>query len=477
MRVVWFMRTVTAATHWNRRCFVADLLWIGLVVLILVPNVMAQEAPNGGAEEPAAQSAADNSDAENSDADNSDAETEAARRAFKSDVLEWVDELDSPTLRVRKEAERSLIEAGPKALDHLPKNRVGISLEVAERLERVKKALVASRTKDEIETKSIQIRLDKVSNLGEALEAISRGSGVEFEHNADVAIPVNPVVTPLSFWHAVDLVLDQAKLDVNFYGGDSETLRLDPRAAERPSRVDSAAYVGVYRIEATSVASRRNLRQADLSGLNIGIEISWAPSLTPIGLTIPVAQLSGKLDDGAVLKPQDSGETIDVATNSEIAFTELYLPMKLPAGQPSRIESLSGELKALLPGEKKMFEISLAEPNGKKKIDAMTVQLEEVRRNGPLHEVRVAVELDQAGRSLESHRYWIFENQVFIRRKDGSKAQHLGFEVYRQTESGVGIGYLFDLGDAANDSTLVYQSPTSVIPNEVPFVIQDIPLP
>jgi len=472
MRVVWFMRTVTAVITWNRRCCVTDLLRVCLVVFAFVPYVIAQDAPSGGTEDPAAESAAGSSEAEKSEA-----ETESARRAFKSDVREWVDELDSPTLRVRKAAERSLIEAGPKALDYLPKNRAGISVEVAQRLERVKKALAARRTKDEVETKASQIRLDKVSNLGEALEAISRGSGVEFEHNADPAMPVNPVASSLSFWHAVDLVLDQAKLDVNFYGGDSETLRLVPRGPERPSRVDSAAYVGVYRIEATSVASRRNLRQSDLSGLNVAIEISWEPRLTPIGLTLPVSQLSGKLDDGAVLMPQDSGETIDVATNGEIAFSELYLPMKLPAGQPTTIESLSGEIKALLPGEKKTFEISLAEPNGKKKIDAMTVQVEDVRRNGPLHEIRVAVELDQAGRSLESHRYWIFENQAFIRLKDGSKAQHLGFEVYRQTESGVGIGYLFDLGDAANESTLVYRSPTAVIPNEVPFVIQDIPLP
>ena len=107
----------------------------------------------------------------------------------------------------------------------------------------------------------------------------------------------------------------------------------------------------------------------------------------------------------------------------------------------------------------------------------MTVQVEAVRRDGPLHEIRLSVELDEAKRSLESHRHWIFENEVYVVEKDGNKAQHLGFEVYRQTESGVGVGYLFDLGDNADDSTLVYRSPTSVVDNEVPFVIQDIPLP
>jgi hypothetical protein len=254
-------------------------------------------------------------------------------------------------------------------------------------------------------------------------------------------------------------------------------LQLVRREAERPSRVDSAAYTGVYRIEPTAVTSRRSLNQPSMSGLNVSVEISWEPRLTPIGLTIPITQLVGRLDDQAVLRPQESGDTIDVATNSDIAFSEFFLPMKLPAGQPDKIEALSGIIRALLPGKRQAFELSLGQPGNKQTIDAMTVQIEAVRRNGPLHEVRVAVELQDADRSLESHRHWVFENQVHIRRKDGSRADHLGYEVFRQTQSGVGIGYLFDLGDAVDQCTLVYESPTAVIPNEVAFVIQDIALP
>ena len=465
MRVVWFVRAVTAVcTRIHCRFCVTGAKLSPVAVLLFVQLV----APFVLASNSVAQNAAEETEQN---------DIEAARRAFRSDVLEWVDELDSPTLRVRKEAERFLIAAGPRALDYLPKNGAVISVEKSERLGRVRKALEASRAKSEIDTKSTRIKMDKVTNLGDALAVITLASGIEFEHDADSSMPVNPVAAPLAFWHALDIVLDQTKLDVNFYGGDNETLRLDPRAGKRPSRVDSAAYVGVYRLEATSVASRRNLRRPDLNGLNVGVEVSWEPRLTPIGLTIPVAQISGKLDDGAVLKPQQSGGKIDVATNVAIAFSEIYLPMQLPAGQPSKIYSLSGVINALLPGEKKKFEIPLGELNAKKKIDAMTVQVEAVRRDGPLHEIRLSVELDEAKRSLESHRHWIFENEVYVVEKDGNKAQHLGFEVYRQTESGVGVGYLFDLGDNADDSTLVYRSPTSVVDNEVPFVIQDIPLP
>ncbi|MFK8114131.1 MAG: hypothetical protein AB8B91_18155 [Rubripirellula sp.] len=396
---------------------------------------------------------------------------------LKSDVLEWVDELDAPSLSKRKEAEQKLIQAGPQVLEFLPESRVGVSIEASERLTRVRKALKSMRTKAETKSGVISIRLSDVRTLGEALEAISRDSGIEFECDADEAMAVSPVDAPLTFWHAIDLVLDQTNLDINFYGGDTGTLQIVARNPERPSRVDSAAYTGVYRIEPTSVTSRRSLNQPNLSGLNISVEISWEPRLTPIGLTIPIAQLTGRLDDDAVLKPQESGETIDIATNSDIAFSEFYLPMKLPAGQPEKITALSGIIRALLPGKEQVFELPLKEANSKKTIDSMTVQVEAIRKNGPLHELRIAVELQDADRSLESHRHWIFENEVYVKRKDGSRAEHLGYEVFRQTASGVGIGYLFDLGDVVGESTFIYQSPTAVVPNEVPFVIQDIALP
>lgn len=394
----------------------------------------------------------------------------------KSDVLRWVDELDARSLSTRKAAERALIDAGPNALDFLPESKPGMSIEATERLSRVRKTLMKQRTKMETSAESASVDLGNAATLGEALEAISRDSGIEFDIDADPSLAITTTGTSLPFWHALDLVLDQASLDINFYAGDQNTLKLVGRAPERPSRVDSAAYAGVYRIEPTAVTSRLALDNPTLSALNISVQIAWEPRMTPIGLTLPIDQLSAKLDDGAKLKPQESGDTIDVATNADIAFSEFFLPMQLPAGQPEKVESLTGLVRALLPGKKQTFDLPLSQSGTPQTIDAMTVTVESVRPNGPLHEVRVGVELKDADRSLESHRHWIFENQVFVRRKDGSRADHLGYEVYRQTNSGVGIGYLFDLG-LPEEATLVYQSPTAVIPSEVSFVIQDIPLP
>ena len=431
--------------------------------LLLNSHVVAQDG--SPANDESEQSAGSDDDAAKPDAE------------VKSDVLMWVGELDASSLSKRRAAEKALIEIGPAALQFLPETRDGFSLEASQRLTRVRAALQAIRTKEETRADSIVVRLDKASTLGEALEAISLESQVEFEYQADESLPIKPTQTPLSFWHAVDYVLDQTDLDINFYGGDEGTLMLVQREEGRPSRVESAAYAGVYRIEPTQATSRRNLRNPATSGLNVNVEISWEPRLTPIGLTIPIDELTGKLDDGATLEPQASGDNIEISTNADIAFSEFFLPLNLPAGKPRKIDSLSGNIRALLPGKRQTFELALGQANDKKTIDSMTVEIETVRKNGPLHEIRVAIQLDDPGRALESHRQWIFENDAFVRRKDGSRADHLTIEVFRQSESSVGVGYLFDLGDDINESTFIYKSATAVVPNEVPFIIQDIPLP
>ncbi|MCS7467510.1 hypothetical protein NZK35_12730 [Stieleria sp. ICT_E10.1] len=392
----------------------------------------------------------------------------------KTDVLEWVDQLDARKASDRSAAEKALIEAGADALPYLPESRPEFSIEASERLSRVKAALMT--LKAETQSKAIRIRLGDATTLGEALEVISRESEIEFEHSADESLPIQSSNAPLSFWHAVDLVLDQTNLDINHYGGDRETLQLVPRQETRQSRVDSAAYSGVYRIEPTAVSARRVFNQPGQSGLNLSMEITWQPGLTPIGLTIPVAQLSGKLDDGQSLKPQTTENTIDIAANSELAFSEFYLPLELPTESPTRIESLRGTIQSLLPGKRHSFELPLTEVGNNQTVDAMTVELERVQRNGALYEIRFSVELQDADRALESHRQWIFQNPVYVRDAEGNRVENLGYELYRQTESGVGMGYLFEI-DKLEGAKLVYESPTSVVRNEVDFVLHDIMLP
>lgn len=413
------------------------------------------------------------------------------------DVPIWIADLDGSTSQIRREAEQRLLAAGPEAGQYTPVTFDHLSIDARERMQRIEAKWRQMKTR--VETGTTTVKMQNARTLGAALDAISHASGVEFDLESagpgiDRDQPIRPSVTPLGFWQAVDLVLDQADLDINFYGGDRQRLTLVPRPPDQISRADAAAYAGIYRLQPTIVTARRVLGDASQSSLNLTMSIAWQPNRTPIGLSIPIAQLKGEFDNGDELRSQASGESIDIATSGEIAESQFYLPLQLPLAHlefqaggaapaksnVSEITHLSGQITALIPGPRKKFELSLADVAPSQTHDAMTVSIEAIRDTDPLREIRVGVELFGAGRALESHRQWIFENEVFVLLPDGSRKEHLGYEVYRQTESGVGIGYLFDLGGVGPPpagAKLICDSPTSVRRNEVPFVLNGIPLP
>ncbi len=327
------------------------------------------------------------------------------------------------------------------------------------------------------ETTAASIDLGEVTDLAAALEAIGIESGVTFRHRADPTTPIEVDQSPLTFWQALDAVLDQSSLDVDPYSGDGDVWRLTPRAPQRPPRGTSAVYFGQYRIEPQTVTARRELIRPRLSGLQVGMRLAWEPELAPIGLSVPIASVSGELDDGTAVVPQDAAGTIDIATNRSSFSADFFLPLQLPDSGSRQIRRLEGTIESMIPGDRGRFELALSDPVAEQTIGDMTVRIEGVRRQGELVEVRLGIELENAGRSLESYRQWIFENPATVRLGDGSDARHLGMEVYRQTVSGVGVGYLYDLGDTFDGFKLVYESPTSVIRDQTKFVLRDIPLP
>lgn len=321
------------------------------------------------------------------------------------------------------------------------------------------------------------VSLADAANFDEALEVLGLDTGLIFKHPLQGTELIESIAEPLPFWAALDRLLDQKQLDVNFYGGGSGTLNLVRRQPGRLSRSGSAAYCSVFRIEPISVTAKRTVRQAGLSGVSLAIEVSWEPQVRPIGLAFPLQKIRAVLDDGSVLLPQQSGGTIEVSTNSEIAFAECRLPLQLPEGRPRRIESLTGVIQTMIPGTRQQFEIPLNGEINSVTIDAMTVRVEDVRQQDQLQQVTLEVELEDAGRALESHRQWVLENRIFLQKEDGTQLSHLGFEVLSQSDSGFRVNYLFNLNDGAHRATLIYESPTSVATREIEFEIKEIELP
>ncbi|XZE55698.1 hypothetical protein SH139x_001721 [Planctomycetaceae bacterium SH139] len=389
-------------------------------------------------------------------------------------VAELIERLDGSKLAIRQQAERDLLGLGPSILDFLPDSARALSAEASQRLRRVRLELELQQAKQAAGAKLIS--LGRADDLQAALKRISELTEIGFQTNGQF----NPVLEldvsrSQTFWKTLDTVLDAAEADVNFYVGKAGELGIAQRAEGRPSRTDSAAYAGVYRLEPTRVMARRDLRSAQRSELSIGCEIAWEPRLTPIGLTLPLESVVAVCDDGQQLRA-DMGE-ITIAANASISSTEFNIPLPLPTDSPLRISTLSGTLRSMLPGAREHFKIDISKPHEAETVGNVTVLVEAVRANNHLHEVRLEVAFVEGGAALESHRQWIFDNPAYVTTASGERREVLGTETYRQTAERLGISFLFDLDEDPTGFTFHYETPVSIIQNEVQFVMRDIPLP
>lgn len=468
------------------------------------PQAPAQQAAPAEQEKPKDETPGDDK-AKETDEDSEDEEVDLG-----AEVDRLTAQLDARRLRERQAAEKALVELGPQILPLLPSELDLPTAEMRQRLKRVKAQLENMESTTSIDATAVTV--SNATTLGDALKQITRQTGVRFEgqYNADATIGVNLKKVPM--WLAVDEALDQANLDVNPYGSVDNSIALTQRAPTRPSRSDTAAYSGVFRVEPISLLARRDLHNPELNGLDVTIDIGWEPRLTPIGLSLPLENVSAKLDDGAKLELQDSSETANAMPGGDAPSSQTILPFKLPAGRPNKIETLTGTIDALLPGKVEKFDFALAEGTFQPR-DAgeVKVQVESVTPNGELHEVRVLVTFKNPDRALESHRGWVFDNPSYVRRADykptgtldhaaagddedsddnkdaaaqislpvgdPNRIENLGYELYRQTSDEIGIGFLFDLQGDPSKFVYRYETPTNIIRSKVEFTLHDITLP
>jgi hypothetical protein len=91
--------------------------------------------------------------------------------------------------------------------------------------------------------------------------------------------------------------------------------------------------------------------------------------------------------------------------------------------------------------------------------------------------VRLSIAYDTGGPAFESHRTWIYHNEVYLQAEDGRRFPvNDGFETIAETGGGVGVEYRFkDLPDLAPSAwELVYVAPTLLIDAPVEFEFKGV---
>lgn len=395
-------------------------------------------------------------------------------------VRRLVRQLDNNEPAVRQDAENQLIGLGPRILSLLPRSTERMPPETRERLGRIRQALQLRLAAQIIQTS--RVTLQDTMTLAQAFSAVQEQTGnrIVASEQAGDGLTIDCDFEKVPFWEAIDKILDQAKLTVNPYGGESQALSVEPRRPDELPRFGRAAYEGPFRFEPTVISAVRDLRNPTTnSSLRIRLESSWEPRLNPIVLSLPLNRVLAVDDQRRVLVTSNSKASLKALVQPLTSNVEFDIPFQAPDRSARRITSLQGVITAVIPGRVETFRF-----RDLKKTDhasqhraGVTVTYEQLRKNDDVYEVRIRIRFDNATDILASHQGWFYRNDAFVLDSQGQRIEQAGLQLTSRKEDEVGIAYLFAFEKPISEYTFVYKTPSLILRKEISFELKNISLP
>ncbi|MCE9605821.1 MAG: hypothetical protein K8U03_13075 [Planctomycetia bacterium] len=401
-------------------------------------------------------------------------------------IAELVRELDAPQKARREEAERKLIAIGPSVVERLPKPGPSVSAEVVGRLNRVRAALYRARAEASVHASTITLAV-KDASLAQVFAEIEKQTGnhlVDFRRQfgqqaADLRLTLDMAKQP--FWKALDAVAEQAGMEVyHFAGEDGLALVAAPQDKAKP-RVSphTVSYSEAFRIEARRVTASRNPAVADGGELRVELEVAWEPRLKPLFLTSKMSKVAAIDDRGEPIAPGNAELATEIPPQGKACRAEIALSFKSPPRSAQAIKTLRGTLDVLLPAELHTFRFTKLNDAGRQeqRAAAVTVAIEEPRKNNDLVQIALALKYENPANALESHRAWFYKNPCYLEAADGTKTPPGTIELTRQSNDELMLNLLFAPDGDWTRQTFVYQTPADIVVLPVVYEFSDLPLP
>jgi hypothetical protein len=413
-------------------------------------------------------------------------EAAASTEDLKTQVARLVKQLDANELAQREAAEQQLVALGSAALDLLPQPSNKMSAEVKERLGRVRDKLQRAEAVAVVQPSKVTIDVQS-QPLSKVLAEFTKQTGNAFtdyreQMGQEARDPkISLKVDAVPFWQAVDQALDVADSTLYAYADEAEEDALaviDRPISELPRQERAFSYSGPFRLEATTMEANVDLRNPMARSLALLLDVAWEPRLRPVNLEVALADVSAADESGNAIAVEAEEERTDIQIVPGEHVTEVRIPLVMPARSVGKIASLKGKFTALVPGREETFRFDdFKKANQEQRRSGVVVGLERVRKNNDVWEFRVRVRFDDAAGALQSHMGWIFNNEAFLETSDGQKIEPDGTETYRQTEDEVGVAYLFGIEGKLTGHTLVYKTPTVIVPLPIEFELKEMELP
>jgi hypothetical protein len=419
------------------------------------------------------------------------AEAEAAAKIeeLTTKVRALVKQLDANQQAQRDTAEKELVALGSDVLPLLPAVNNRTPAEVRNRLARVRAALLKIAV--EAATRPATVTLEGEMLTSEAFKKITEQTGNKFidyrdrfgqddDQKPDLKDPkIKLSLDKVTFWKAVDTVLDAAEFSLYDYDEESDALAFTAREANAIKRLGGAYYGGLFRLEPSRIEAVRNLKNTSSRSLRLTVDVAWEPRVRPIVLQQPLADVTAVDEKGNSLTFDSTQGTPEVSVEGTNGGVELDFPLNAPERSVKQIASLKGKLIATVLGRVETFEFADLDKIKKAEEErgGVTVAIDEARRNNDIFDVSIRVQFDKAANALESHRGWIYNNEAYLLDPRGERVEIAGLEATRQEINEVGVAYKFVPEGDLTGHTFVYKTPAAIVKMPVQFELKEIDLP
>lgn len=361
--------------------------------------------------------------------------------------------------------------AGPAVLELLPARDTVEDAATREALRRIRHELESQAAQASVQP--TRVTLKGAMTLAKFVEQVSSQTGNLVTVGADDPVRdtrLNVDDENIRFWDAVSDVAEQLHLQV---GVDTSRacLVLSPAVGDQPLADVTA---GAFRAQVLSLQPRDGV-------LGIEFTLTPEPRLRPLFLSWSDAEFAARLSPGEELPPfsPDAHKELPAVDRGPCGFSIVFLDPDHKAESAAAI-SVSGHVVVTTAALTHEFRFqNLTDPGqdaqhtGGVTVTRREVKFSTTRKGVRTAEIVLRVVYDSGGPAFESHRTWVYYNEVFLETPDGKKLPvNDGFETLAEQDGAVAVRYHFrDLPDVPPANLkLVYFAPTAVI--EVPLDLE-----
>lgn len=411
--------------------------------------------------------------------------------ALKDRVAQLVEKLNNA--KDAEAAHASLVKLGPRILTLLPEPAETASKEYKERFAKLKAALAEEQDKTNLDATRITLKGEGI-RLSEAIKQLQARSNnpitdLREAAGADVTNPsLDLDIADKPFFEALDVVTRKAGVYPYFFTGDGtiglmaggEMMAPQPETKpDAPAYDPLVAYAGPFRVTFKQIVAARNL-QSGTGSANAQFDFAWEPRLRPMLLTLKAEEIEIVDDKGNKVPPTVSEESGSVVLRQENPVVEANINMEAPSREAKKLARVKIKAEVSVPAAVRTFRFpNLAAKGTKLTQGDVSITLEETEVEENVWKTRIMLSMPGEGQAFESYRQGLFNNRLWLQRKDGSRFEHNGGFNNTGGDGGtLGFEYLFvDAPGKPSDYQFLYETPGKVAILPLEFEFKDVPLP